>query len=69
LIPKSVLNRVLEGKQKQRMSVELVVLDLEVTASKHRAEHSIPDVAIGAVTDSKQEGKMVLLIHTQYSTQ
>lgn len=51
------------------MSLEVIVLDLDVIASKLRAEHHILVISIGAKTGSKEEGKMVLLIHTQHSIQ
>ena len=44
-----------------------MVLDLEVLDAKLRAEHHIVNVPIGAMSDSKKQGKTFMLIHTSSS--
>lgn len=46
------------------MPLEVIVLDLDIIASKLRAVHDILDISIEAKTGSKEGGKMVPLIYT-----
>lgn len=46
------------------MPLEVIVLDLDIIASKLRAVHDILDISIEAKTGSKEAGKMVPLIYT-----
>lgn len=46
------------------MSLELIGLDLKVTDSKPKAEPHIQNAPIRAVTNSKEDSKIFLLMNT-----